>query len=62
MLSAYCIGNAAGPFMWQAQYKPRYVIFQLSLGSPEVIMIDIVITSRGLSSVHATLFARYFSL
>ncbi|KAG9308683.1 MFS general substrate transporter [Chiua virens] len=24
MLSAYCIGNAAGPFMWQAKYKPRY--------------------------------------
>lgn len=23
MLSAYCIGNAAGPFMWQSQYKPR---------------------------------------
>ena len=23
MLSAYCIGNAAGPFMWKAQYKPR---------------------------------------
>ncbi|KIM75958.1 hypothetical protein PILCRDRAFT_98819 [Piloderma croceum F 1598] len=23
MLSAYCIGNAAGPFMWQASYKPR---------------------------------------
>lgn len=23
MLSAYCIGNAAGPFMWQQQYKPR---------------------------------------
>ncbi|KAF8841634.1 MFS general substrate transporter [Paxillus ammoniavirescens] len=23
MLSAYCIGNAAGPFLWQAQYKPR---------------------------------------
>ncbi|KAF8073573.1 MFS general substrate transporter [Lyophyllum atratum] len=23
LLSAYCIGNAAGPFMWQAQYKPR---------------------------------------
>jgi MFS transporter, ACS family, allantoate permease len=23
MLSAYCIGNAAGPFMWQAKYKPR---------------------------------------
>lgn len=25
MLSAYCIGNAAAPFMWQAKYKPRYV-------------------------------------
>ncbi|KAF7363012.1 MFS general substrate transporter [Mycena venus] len=23
MLGAYCIGNSAGPFMWQAQYKPR---------------------------------------
>ncbi|KAH9958005.1 major facilitator superfamily domain-containing protein [Russula dissimulans] len=23
MLSAYCIGNAAGPFMWQDKYKPR---------------------------------------
>lgn len=26
MLSAYCIGNAAGPFMWQSQYKPRYIL------------------------------------
>ncbi|KAJ4475567.1 MFS general substrate transporter [Lentinula aciculospora] len=23
MLCAYCIGNAAAPFMWQAKYKPR---------------------------------------
>ncbi|EPQ50480.1 MFS general substrate transporter [Gloeophyllum trabeum ATCC 11539] len=23
MLSAYCVGNAAGPFMWQQKYKPR---------------------------------------
>jgi len=23
MLSAYCIGNAAGPFMWKDKYKPR---------------------------------------
>ncbi|KAF7760061.1 hypothetical protein Agabi119p4_11756 [Agaricus bisporus var. burnettii] len=23
MLSAYCIGNAVGPFMWQERYKPR---------------------------------------
>lgn len=25
MLSAYCIGNSAGPFMWQAKYAPRSV-------------------------------------
>lgn len=24
MLSAYCVGNAAAPFMWQAKYQPRY--------------------------------------
>ena len=23
VLIAYCIGNAAGPFLWQAKYKPR---------------------------------------
>jgi ACS family allantoate permease-like MFS transporter len=23
MLSAYCVGNAAAPFMWQNKYKPR---------------------------------------
>ncbi|KAI0284710.1 MFS general substrate transporter [Russula aff. rugulosa BPL654] len=23
MLSGYCIGNAAGPFMWKKKYKPR---------------------------------------
>jgi hypothetical protein len=32
MLSAYCIGNSAGPFMWKSQYKPRYVVFPLTLG------------------------------
>ena len=26
MLIAYCIGNAAAPFMWQAKYQPRYVL------------------------------------
>lgn len=31
MLSAYCIGNAVGPFMWQASYKPRSVLVLLSL-------------------------------
>ena len=23
MLIAYCVGNAAAPFMWQAKYQPR---------------------------------------
>ncbi|KAK7684372.1 hypothetical protein QCA50_012319 [Cerrena zonata] len=23
LLIAYCVGNSAGPFMWQAKYKPR---------------------------------------
>ncbi|KAG1741544.1 MFS general substrate transporter [Suillus paluster] len=26
MLSSSCIGNLAGPFLWKAQYKPRYHI------------------------------------
>ncbi len=30
MLSAYCIGNSAGPFMWQAKYKPRCDIYLTS--------------------------------
>jgi MFS transporter, ACS family, allantoate permease len=26
MLIAYCVGNAASPFMWQAKYTPRLVL------------------------------------
>ena len=29
ILSAYAIGNAAGPFMWKAKYQPRYAILLL---------------------------------
>ncbi|KAF9447764.1 MFS general substrate transporter [Macrolepiota fuliginosa MF-IS2] len=32
MLSAYCIGNSAGPFMWQAKYKPRNHIPWIIIG------------------------------
>jgi len=32
MLSAYCIGNSAGPFMWQAQYRPRYALAFFNCG------------------------------
>lgn len=26
MLGAYCVGNAAGPFMWQSKFSPRCVL------------------------------------
>ncbi|CAA7262313.1 unnamed protein product [Cyclocybe aegerita] len=32
MLSAYCIGNSAGPFMWQSQYRPRNHIPWIIIG------------------------------
>ncbi|KAH9981780.1 major facilitator superfamily domain-containing protein [Russula vinacea] len=32
MLSAYCIGNAVGPFMWRAKYKPRNHVPSIVIG------------------------------
>jgi len=32
MLCAYCIGNAAGPFMWELQYRPRNRIPWIVIG------------------------------
>ncbi|KZT69386.1 MFS general substrate transporter [Daedalea quercina L-15889] len=32
MLIAYCVGNAAGPFMWQAKYEPRNHVPWLIIG------------------------------
>ncbi|KAI0791142.1 MFS general substrate transporter [Abortiporus biennis] len=32
MLVAYCIGNAAGPFLWQAKYRPRNHIPWIVIG------------------------------
>lgn len=43
MLSAYCIGNSAGPFMWQAQYKPRSATFS----TPP--LVDLLAHSRALA-------------
>ncbi|EGN94818.1 hypothetical protein SERLA73DRAFT_96177 [Serpula lacrymans var. lacrymans S7.3] len=37
MLSAYCIGNAAGPFMWEAKYKPRNHVPWIVIGICYVI-------------------------
>ncbi|KZT03216.1 uncharacterized protein LAESUDRAFT_762192 [Laetiporus sulphureus 93-53] len=32
MLIAYCVGNAAGPFMWEAKYTPRNHIPRTIIG------------------------------
>lgn len=32
VLSAYCVGNGLGPFMWQTQYKPRNRIPWIVIG------------------------------
>ena len=37
MLVAYCVENAAGPFMWQAQYLPRCARLSRSLPPPGVV-------------------------
>ena len=37
LLIAYCIGNSAGPFMWQAKYAPRnYVPWGITAGCVSV--------------------------
>ncbi|KAG2031361.1 MFS general substrate transporter [Suillus americanus] len=37
ILSAYCVGNAAGPLMWKAQYKPRNHIPWAAIGTCYVV-------------------------
>ncbi|KAI0651041.1 MFS general substrate transporter [Trametes meyenii] len=37
MLIAYCVGNAAAPFMWQAKYKPRNHVPWIIIGVCYVI-------------------------
>ncbi|KAF8878218.1 MFS general substrate transporter [Infundibulicybe gibba] len=46
MLSAYCIGNAAGPFVWQAQYKPRNHIPWIIIGICYVSCMAILLVIR----------------
>lgn len=44
ILSAYAIGNAAGPFMWKAQYQPRYAILlslEKSLDHPFTVIMSL---------------------
>ncbi|KAI0268093.1 MFS general substrate transporter [Gloeopeniophorella convolvens] len=46
MLSAYCIGNAAGPFMWQARYKPRNHVPWIIIGICYAICIVLLYAIR----------------
>ncbi|TFK61073.1 MFS general substrate transporter [Pluteus cervinus] len=45
MLSAYCVGNAAGPFMWQNKYRPRnhvpWIIIGICYASCMVLLLVI---------------------
>ncbi|KIK43685.1 hypothetical protein CY34DRAFT_803520 [Suillus luteus UH-Slu-Lm8-n1] len=46
MLSAYCVGNAAGPFMWKSQYKPRNHIPWAVIGACYVICPVLLLVIR----------------
>ncbi|KAF8962206.1 MFS general substrate transporter [Flammula alnicola] len=46
MLSAYCIGNSAGPFMWQAKYKPRNHIPWIIIGICYVCCMVLLLAIR----------------
>ncbi|KAG2144027.1 MFS general substrate transporter [Suillus cothurnatus] len=46
MLSAYCIGNAAGPFMWKTQYKPRNHVPWAVIGACYVICPILLLVIR----------------
>ncbi|KAF8480336.1 major facilitator superfamily domain-containing protein [Russula ochroleuca] len=46
MLSAYCIGNAAGPFMWRAKYKPRNHVPWIVIGVCSVSCMVLLFSIR----------------
>ncbi|KAJ7806791.1 MFS general substrate transporter [Mycena olivaceomarginata] len=46
MLGAYCIGNAAGPFMWQEKYKPRNRVPWIVIGVCYVCCMVLVLAIR----------------
>ncbi|KAI5900471.1 MFS general substrate transporter [Schizophyllum commune H4-8] len=50
VLSAYCIGNAAGPFMWEERYKPRNHIPWIIIGICYACCIVIMLSIRLLLS------------
>ncbi|KAG1775687.1 major facilitator superfamily domain-containing protein [Suillus placidus] len=46
MLSAYCVGNGLGPFMWQTQYKPRNHIPWIVIGLCYLVCPLLLLTIR----------------
>ncbi|SJL13458.1 uncharacterized protein ARMOST_16902 [Armillaria ostoyae] len=50
MLTAYCIGNAVGPLMWRAKYKPRNIVPWIVIGVCVVLRILTLLTIRYLLS------------
>jgi len=46
MLSAYCIGNAVAPFMWQQKYKPRNHIPWIIIGICNVSCMSLLLIIR----------------
>jgi len=46
MLCAYCIGNSAGPFMWQAKYKPRNHVPWIIIGVCYLCCIGLLLMIR----------------
>jgi len=50
MLSGSCIGNAAGPFMWKAKYKPRNHVPWIIFGVCDVACMSLLFAIRVLLS------------
>ncbi|KAI0337509.1 MFS general substrate transporter [Trametopsis cervina] len=50
MLGAYCVGNAAGPFMWQAKYTPRNHVPWIIIGACYLTCIALLFIIRALLS------------
>ncbi|KAI0066401.1 MFS general substrate transporter [Artomyces pyxidatus] len=46
ILSAYCIGQAVAPFLWQAKYKPRYYVPWIICGVSYICCLVILYSMR----------------
>ncbi|TFY75242.1 hypothetical protein EWM64_g8770 [Hericium alpestre] len=46
MLGAYCVGNAAAPFMWQQKYKPRNHVPWIIIGVSYIVCMALLFIIR----------------